>query len=122
MNFVASLFDPSGLTPHGLCLVWRSELIWTFVLSDALIGVAYYSIPIALVWFVRRRRDLAFGWIFWLFAIFVAACGTTHFLDIWTLWVPEYGVAAGVKAMTAAVSVMTAVLLWPLVPRALALP
>ena len=116
------LFDPSGLTPHGFCLLWEPWLIWTHALSNVAIGLAYFSIPLALVRFVRRRRDLVFKPVFWLFAAFILLCGAGHFADIATLWWPVYGVEGLIKAATAAVSVLTAVALWPLLPKALALP
>jgi signal transduction histidine kinase len=119
---LSHLFDPSGLTPHGFCLLWEPGLIWLQAVSDGLIGVAYFSIPLALIAFVRRRTDLAFGWIFWLFAIFILACGTTHFMAILTLWEPFYWLEGVIKALTAFVSVLTAIVLWPMIPRALALP
>jgi signal transduction histidine kinase len=92
------------------------------VISDSIIALAYYSIPIALIFFVRKRKDLAFSWIFVLFAIFIVACGTTHVLGIWMIWRPAYWLDGVVKALTAAVSLITAILLWPLIPKALALP
>jgi diguanylate cyclase (GGDEF)-like protein/PAS domain S-box-containing protein len=116
------LFAPGGLTPHGFCLSWEPGLIWLHAVSDGLIGLAYYSIPLTLVWYITRRRDVSFGWIYALFAAFILACGTTHWLSILTLFVPAYGTEGLVKAFTALVSVTTAVALWPLVPKALALP
>ena len=116
------LFDPSGLTPHGFCLLWEPWLIWTHALSNAAIGAAYFSIPLVLVRFIRRRRDLVFKPVFGLFAAFILLCGAGHFADIATLWWPVYGVEALIKAATGAVSVLTAVALWPLLPKALALP
>jgi signal transduction histidine kinase len=111
-----------SLSPHGICLTWRPELIWVHVVSDAIIGLAYFSIPVALAVFVSRRRDLVFSWVFWFFAAFILACGTTHFMSIWTLWVPDYGLEGLIKATTAALSFATAIALWPLLPKALALP
>ncbi|WP_029007965.1 sensor histidine kinase [Azospirillum halopraeferens] len=119
---VASWFDSSAYMPHGVCLLWRPDLLALHVGADALTGLAYYSIPVALVYFVWRRRDVAFSWVFWLFAAFILACGTTHFFGIWTLWNPDYALEGVVKAVTAAVSVLTAAALWLLMPRALALP
>jgi signal transduction histidine kinase len=121
-SLLRALLDPSGLTPHGFCLLWEPGLIWLHAASDALIGVAYYSIPLALVHFVRRRRDIAFGWVFWLFAAFILACGTTHFMAVLTLWQPAYWLDGLIKVATAVLSVATAIVLWPLIPRALALP
>jgi signal transduction histidine kinase len=115
----------SGLSqflPHGVCLLWDESLLLLHVISDSLIALAYYSIPIALIVFVRKRKDLAFSWIFVLFAIFIIACGTTHILGIWMIWHPAYWVDGIVKALTAAVSILTAILLWPLIPKVLELP
>ena len=117
-----ALFQPSGLTPHGFCLLWEPGPIWMHAIADALIGIAYYSIPLALINFVRHRRDIAFSWIFWLFAAFILACGTTHFMSIVTLWQPFYWLDGAIKAITAILSVITAFTLWPLIPRLLALP
>ena len=116
------LLEADSLSPHGICLLWRPELIWTHALSDAVIGTAYFLIPVALASFVSRRRDVAFTWVFWAFAIFILACGTTHFFSIWTLWFPDYGIEALIKAATAIASIMTAIALVPLLPKALALP
>jgi signal transduction histidine kinase/ActR/RegA family two-component response regulator len=110
------------LAPHGYCLLWQPELIWTHVIGDALIAAAYFSIPIAIVRFVTHRSDIEFSWIFWLFALFIVACGTTHLMAIWTLWNPDYGWEALIKIITAIASVGTAIELWPLIPKALAIP
>jgi heme/copper-type cytochrome/quinol oxidase subunit 4 len=76
--------------PHGYCLLWLPWLVWTHVISDAVIAVAYFSIPIALAYFMRKRPDVEFGWVIWLFALFIVACGTTHAMSIWVLWHGDY--------------------------------
>ncbi len=116
------LFDASGLTPHGFCLLWRPGLIWTYALSDIGIGLAYFSIPVALAVIARERRDLVFRPLLLLFAAFILLCGATHYLDVVTLWFPAYGLQAIVKATTAIVSIFTAVALWRLLPQAIKLP
>ena len=87
-----------------------------------MIALAYFSIPFALAIFVTKRRDLKFGWVYWAFAVFILACGLTHILSIYTLWVPVYGVEGLVKAVTAAASLFTAGMLWPLLPELLTIP
>jgi two-component system sensor kinase FixL len=119
---LGSLFDSSNFAPHGLCLLWQPELIWLHVISDSVVGLSYYSIPVALVYLVWKRKDVTFDWIIWLFAGFILACGTTHWFDVWTLWHPDYAAQGMVKGFTAILSVITAVALWPLVPKAIALP
>jgi signal transduction histidine kinase len=115
-------FDSTNLAPHGLCLLWRPELIWLHVLSDGLIALAYFSIPIVLSVFLYKRPDFGFGWVICAFAIFITACGTTHIFGIWTLWFPDYAAEGAVKGITAFASVATAFGLWPLLPKVLALP
>jgi signal transduction histidine kinase len=97
-------------------------LIWTHVVSDLVIGASYFSIPVFLGWLVWKRPDISFSWVVWCFAVFILACGATHLFSIWTLWSPDYGVEALLKAVTAAASIATAVVLWPLLPKALAWP
>ena len=121
IGFFQKLFV-SDFMPHGHCYFWSPDIVWLQVISDALITLAYYSIPVTLVYFVRQRKDLAFPWMFVLFGSFIVLCGTTHALQIWTLWHGTYRMEGLVKLVTGLVSVVTAILLFPLVPKALALP
>jgi PAS domain S-box-containing protein len=122
MHIFRTLFSSGNFEPHGYCYLWNPGLVWLNVVSDALIAAAYFAIPIILVWFVRKRRDLPFSWIFGLFGLFIVACGSTHVMEVWNLWHANYWLAGLVKAITAAASVPTAILLLNLVPRALELP
>lgn len=108
--------------PHGHCYLWRPDVLWLNVGSDAAIALSYYSIPFCLFYLVQKRKDLEFNWIVKMFALFIFACGTTHLMDIWTVWHPQYGWQGLLKLGTAVVSMSTALVLWPLVPKALALP
>lgn len=115
-------FSSNGLMPHGFCYQWKPALIWLHAISDSLIALAYFLIPAALFYFARRRRDIPFGWMFVCFGSFIAACGATHVMDVWTLWVPSYWFSGGVKVITVLASVPTAVFLVRIVPTALSLP
>ncbi|MFH1869085.1 MAG: ATP-binding protein [Pseudomonadota bacterium] len=121
-EFLSSWGSASGFIPHGHCYLWTPALLWTFVLAEGVIVLSYFSIPLGLMYFVRKRRDFQFNRIFVLFSLFIFACGTTHLMGIWTIWNPDYWLDAAIKAGTAAVSLVTAVLLWPLIPKALKLP
>lgn len=114
--------DHGDFMPHGHCYFWTPDVLWTNVVADGAIALAYFTIPVTLFLFVRQRRDLAFPWIFMLFGAFILLCGTTHAFDIYTTWVPEYRIEGWIKAATALVSVTTAAVLVPLMPKALALP
>ena len=112
----------SSFMPHGYCLRWDLPLIVTQVVGDSLIALAYFSIPLALLVLMRRRKDLSFGSIFWLFSAFIFSCGLTHVMGIVILWQPLYWAEAGLKVLTAIISVITAILLWPLIPKIVKMP
>jgi signal transduction histidine kinase len=113
-------FDP--FMPHGYCLLWRPDILWTHVVSDAIITVAYYSIPLAIVYLLRARPELQYPIVGWLFSAFIVLCGTTHAVAIWVIWNGAYGLEALVKALTAAVSIGTAFVCWRLMPTLLSIP
>jgi PAS domain S-box-containing protein len=121
LEFAKQLFS-SDFLPHGTCYLWNPKIVWLHVISDSVITLAYYCIPVALVYLVRKRRDLPFNWIFWMFGLFILGCGTTHLMEVWTVWHGSYLVAGVIKAFTAMVSVATAIVLIPLVPRIISLP
>ncbi|OFW27435.1 MAG: hypothetical protein A3H27_13940 [Acidobacteria bacterium RIFCSPLOWO2_02_FULL_59_13] len=120
-TFLTKLFS-SDFIPHGFCYLWDPKTLWLNAVSDGLIALAYYVIPVTLMYFVRRRQDLPFHWMFYLFGLFIFGCGTTHLMEVWTVWNGTYRLAGVIKAITAAASLATAGLLIPLVPKALALP
>jgi PAS domain S-box-containing protein len=122
MDFLRTLFSADGFMPHGHCYLWRPGVLWLHIVSDAAIALAYYSIPFTLVYFIRKRRDIPFNWTVLCFAAFIVACGTTHLMEILVIWHPVYWLSGSIKAITAAVSVPTAVLLVRLLPHALAVP
>jgi signal transduction histidine kinase len=107
--------------PHGHCYYWRPDILWTHVLSDGIIALSYFSIPITLLYFLRRRPDVPFPAMIALFAAFIVLCGAGHVLEIWTVWQPIYALQGLEKAATAAVSLITAAAMVPLVPKALAM-
>ncbi len=122
MAFISSLLTSPEFMPHGFCYLWDRDLIWLHVVSDVLIALAYFSIPLTLVYFVRKKRDLPFHWMFLMFGLFIVACGSTHVIEVWNLWHADYWLAGIVKLITAIASIITAILLFQLVPKALALP
>ncbi|MGH9493569.1 MAG: sensor histidine kinase [Candidatus Sulfotelmatobacter sp.] len=119
---MARLAPSSDFMPHGYCYLWNPLVLWLNVISDSLIVISYYCIPLALVYLVRKRSDLPFNWIFWMFGLFIMGCGTTHLMEVWTVWHASYLLAGVIKAITASVSVLTAIMLVPLIPKAIALP
>lgn len=110
----------SGFLPHGYCFLWDRQLLVTHVVSDLLIGLAYVTISVALAVLVHRaRKDIPFSAVLVAFGLFIITCGLTHFMEIWTLWRPDYWLSGGVKAVTAMASVATAVAMPFTVPKVL---
>ncbi|HKE85411.1 MAG TPA: PAS domain S-box protein [Vicinamibacterales bacterium] len=122
MELLTHYFASDGFMPHGYCYLWKPGMVWLHVISDSLIALAYLSIPLTLVYFVRKRRDLPFHWMFLCFGAFIVSCGATHAMEVWNLWHADYWLGGAVKVVTALASVATALLLIPLVPVALAIP
>ena len=121
IEFLSKLFL-SDFMGHGYCYLWKPEIVRLHAVSDGLIALSYYFIPLMLAYLVRKRRDLPFHWMFFMFGVFILGCGTTHLMEIWTLWHGTYRLAGVIKAITAGASLATAVALVPLVPKALQLP
>jgi PAS domain S-box-containing protein len=121
-SFLAGLFSQQNFIPHGFCLAWEPGLLGLHVISDAVIAIAYYTIPFALLYFISKRQDLAFRGLFALSGAFILACGTTHIMGVVTLWYPAYWLDGIIKLFTAAVSIFTAAAIWWAMPKALALP
>jgi PAS domain S-box-containing protein len=111
----------SSFMPHGQCFLWDPGVLWLNVTSDVAITAAYYVISAALFVFLWKRKDVPFAWMFALFGLFIFACGTTHAIHVWTVWRPDYWAEGLVKAGTAVLSLSTGLLLFPLLPKAMAL-
>jgi PAS domain S-box-containing protein len=115
-------FMTSNYMEHGFCLNWEPTLVALHVGSDIITGISYYSIPLAMFYFVYRRPDLPFYKLFVMFALFILSCGTTHLFSAYTIYRPEYWTEGYVKAFTAAISALTAFIFIPRIPEAIALP
>ncbi|PTU31566.1 hypothetical protein CJD38_09570 [Stenotrophobium rhamnosiphilum] len=113
------LFDsPISFIPHGYCLSWSPMLVGLLAGSHLLIGLSYLSIPVALFFFARRHPELNQKLLFTLFTLFILGCGATHLIELVNIWVPFYRLDTFVLAGTALVSVVTAVLIWPITRQA----
>jgi PAS domain S-box-containing protein len=115
------MFENAGIA-HGFCFLWNPGLLWLNVASDSVIALAYFLIPIFLVRILRKRKDIQFSPVLLCFAAFIIACGTTHVMEVVTLWDPIYWVSGALKAVTAVISAVTLVLLVRITPAVLAIP
>lgn len=98
---------------------WSSENILEFQkVSDFLIAVAYFSIPIELLYFVSCS-NVPFKLVLLEFIAFIVLCGMTHLLNGWTYGPHSFQLMLALtifKILTAMVSVATAITLISLIP------
>lgn len=113
---IVRYFSQLAFMPHGHCYLWKPGLVWTHVISDFLIGLAYVSISLSLYALIRRIQ-VAFSTMVLAFGVFIGACGATHFMEVWNLWNADYWTSALVKVVTALASVATGVWLVRLRPE-----
>ena len=112
----------SGYMAHGYCFLWEQRLVWLHAMSGILTGLAYFSIPISMVYFLFKRRDFPFTPTAVVFTLIFFSCGITHFLSAYTIFDPLYWQEGYVKAATALISIIGAIMFIPMIPKALALP
>ena len=118
-----SFFNNEAFMPHGMCYLWRPDILWTSVISDLVTTLAYFSITIAVIVFVQRRKDLPYPWFFLLSgSVVFLACGVSHLINAIVIWEPIYAVSSIAKAVTALTSLATGTVIWFLLPFFLALP
>ena len=112
----------SQFMPHGHCYLWTQGILWSHVFSDILIFLAYLTIPMSMFYVLRKKQEAPLRWVFYLFAVFILSCGMGHIVDVWNVWHGEYWISASVRVFTALVSVLTAGVLWRLIPTIVRLP
>ena len=117
-----TLMSVTEWMPHGMCFLWDATLLGMHVISDSVIALSYFSIPLALLYFRNNGGKLPFKYLLTLFSAFIFSCGMTHVLNIWTVWNPDYYLEGSVKILTAGVSLLTAVVLWPVVLKIISTP
>lgn len=121
IEFFARLLSPAGFPARWHCGRWTDFHGWLYIASDLFIWGAYFVIPFLLVNFIRRRRDIPFDRLFWMFSLFIFACGATHLLDAVIFWTPLYRLSGLVRFVTAVASWGTVFALMGVLPRALLL-
>ena len=122
IEYLWNMFDSAGLMPHGVCFLWREDLVHLHLFSDVAVTLAYFSLPAFLIILVKRKPELRHSGVIPLFALFILLCGLTHASNIWVLFVPDYLAQGVIKGVTAIVSIVTAIMVWPLLPKLVAMP
>lgn len=118
---MTEVFSLADFMPHGHCYYWLPSMVWLQVGSNLLIGLAYISISLSLFYIVRKVSPLPFTYVYLAFGLFIVVCGLTHLMDVVNIWLPYYWIDAGLRVVTAIVSMATAIMLPRLIPKAVAL-
>lgn len=108
--------------PHGHCYFWEPSVLWSYAISDSIIAIAYFSIPLALAYIYLKRKDFSYIWMAVLFAIFIAGCGITHLFDVVNIWKPLYKLDVIARIITAMASIGTAAVLIKFTPKIIDIP
>jgi signal transduction histidine kinase len=108
--------------PHGHSFLWSSDVLWMHAIADILIALAYFAIPIALLYVTHRRKDMRLSWLMICAVVFLVASGLTHVMDVWNLWNAQYRLEGVIKIVAALASLPTAIFLWRSLPEILSLP
>ncbi len=121
-EFFFNLFSPESWPARWHCGRWTAFHGWLYIISNILIAAAYFSIPLILYYLIKKTKNkLPFQKVFWLFFLFILACGFTHIFDALMFWYPVYRVSAIVLFVTAIVSCAAVIGLFKIIPAALTL-
>lgn len=123
MNWIEYLFDTSDFPPRWQCGNWSEAFGWTYIGADLLVASAYFAIPTSIaIYYLRRREELYFPSLYWLFAAFIFLCGIGHLVDATLFWRPWYRFAGLIHMATGLVSWATVIVLLRYLPEAVRLP
>jgi signal transduction histidine kinase len=122
INFFKKLLDTEGFPARWHCgTAWDDFTGWFYIISDLMVWSAYFAIPLMIIRYITRRQDVRFTRVYFLFATFILACGTTHLIDAILFWHPVYRLSALVRFITGVVSWITVFSLFQLLPKAFSL-
>ena len=122
---MASWFSFGATGPQSE--VWPSGLVALHVISDGIIALSFFAIPLALLYIYRRRGETNPGEriLIILFALFIFAVGLAHLASLFALLspgLPGRGFEGLLKALGALLALTGAVAIWRLAPHLLRLP
>lgn len=119
IEFFTNILGTNDWPPRWICGKWSDFHGWLYIISDITIWLAYFMIPVILIWFIQQRPHIPFLPVFWLFGAFIILCGATHLIDAIIFWWPAYRLSAIVRFVTAIVSMATVFALVRDLPKAL---
>jgi signal transduction histidine kinase len=123
LDFFTTITDSSSWPARWDTGHWSSFHGWLYIISDLVIWLSYFMIPLILTYFyVRKKKEsLPFQSILLLFIVFILSCGLTHLIDALIFWWPVYKLSALIRLVTATVSLATVFALIRIAPRVMEL-
>ncbi|MGI9519365.1 MAG: response regulator [Pirellulaceae bacterium] len=124
-NFFGGMFDTTGFPARWYCGdAWMQQpwLGWLHIFADLATFLAYYAVPIVVMYFVARHKNVKFPPIFYVFlGLIFFSCGTVHLVEAGIFQWPIYRFSGLMKALTALVSCIGVLVLVRILPKALEL-
>jgi chemotaxis family two-component system sensor kinase Cph1 len=115
-DFFGNIFSTADWPARWHCGSWSDFHGWLYIISDIGIWASYFAIPLLLIIMLRKKRDLPFHKIIFLFVAFILLCGLTHLIDAAIFWWPAYRLSALLRFITAVVSIFTVYALYKILP------
>lgn len=107
-DFFSKLFVHSDFRSFWRSGSWTEFHGWLYIISDLLVWSAYFVIPLLIMFYVlRKKQQVKFNSLYFLFASFILVCGATYFVDALMFWIPLYRVSALMRLITGIVSWIT---------------
>ncbi|MEM9896741.1 MAG: PAS domain S-box protein [Bacteroidota bacterium] len=124
-NYFTNLLTTGNWPARWDCGDWSEPEGWAYILSDFTIFLAYLSITIILLFYLRKKRvqlEKSLQAVLLLFSAFIFLCGITHLIDAILFWEPIYRLSGFTKGITSLFSLGTALVLGFVMPKAFRLP
>ncbi len=122
LQFYKSILSTNTLASHQIDTNLSPGLLRVQAFSDLLTGIAFLIIPVAILYFFYKRKDLRFSSRRMLIAGLIsvsAVSAVSHFLDIYFLFNPIYWLDVGLNVATTVISISIAIILVRILPEAL---
>lgn len=122
LDFLKNFFKCSDFTSFWKSGNWTSFHGWLYIISDLLVGSAYFVIPFLIIYYIRKRgRKINFNSLYVLFAVFILISGATYCVDALMFWMPFYRISALIRLATGIVSWITVFYVVKMLPVAFSL-
>ena len=107
----------------GVSILWDTNSQWLLAFANTTIAIAFVVVSVAFFQFLRQRKDLSLAKpSLMIFVVLLGLSAATRLAEVYALWHPTPLLFWTLKALTALASVITAIAVWPLIPRLLKIP